>query len=207
MAEPDFLPSWYPQACQRKRLVVLQSWMVLVLVAGLAIWAFLVHRNIHIARGEVSALSRQLSQAGQDLRRLDELLALQKQWRQQDQIFEKLGTYVEATRFICAMDRIMPREMSLMNLTLETSEQAQPVSSLATAKTAQEQPVDRRLNIRLVGVAPTDVDLANFLARLTAEPLFEQVSMTYARERRDGGHVMREFELLFSVNLNSRPGA
>ena len=51
-----------------------------------------------------------------------------------------------------------------------------------------------KLNFRMHGIAPTDVALAEFLAKLTAKPFFKQVELTYAHERIDSGHVMREFE-------------
>ena len=44
----------------------------------------------------------------------------------------------------------------------------------------------------LLGVAAADL-----------EPRFEQVTPTYAQDRKDAGHIQREFELTFSVNLNA----
>ncbi len=57
--------------------------------------------------------------------------------------------------------------------------------------------------MRLVGVAPDDVDLANFLAGLTNYPFFEQIALLKADGIIDGGHAMREFEVTFSMSLNA----
>jgi hypothetical protein len=95
----------------------------------------------------------------------------------------------------------MPKEMSLTELNVETQEQpARPTSQRQTTNAATE--VDRRLNVRLIGVAPSDVDLANFLTGLTGVPFFENVSMTYSRDKAQSGHLLREFEVTFSLNLN-----
>jgi hypothetical protein len=47
------------------------------------------------------------------------------------------------------------------------------------------------------------VDLANFLAGLSNNPYFEQIAMTYARDRSDSGHTMREFEVTYVVDLTA----
>jgi hypothetical protein len=51
-------------------------------------------------------------------------------------------------------------------------------------------------------VAPSDVDLGDFLARLAGIPYFSDVAMGYSRDRTDSGHVMREFEVAFNINLD-----
>ena len=56
--------------------------------------------------------------------------------------------------------------------------------------------------MRLVGVAPSDVDLANFLTGLTGVPFFDNVAMTYSKDKAQEGHLLREFEVTFSLNLN-----
>jgi hypothetical protein len=178
--------------------------MTLVLIGGLAFWCSLAQRNVRMAEASMDAVKGELAQSEVQLRQLDEMISLQKQWRQQDQILSRLGPPVDAARLLNALDRAMPpRGMALKELTLETVEQPHVAASLAEAREAQkkEQIVDRRLKVKLCGVAPSDVDLANFLARLGAVPLFRDVSMTYAKERSENRHVMREFEVTFSLSL------
>jgi len=69
--------------------------------------------------------------------------------------------------------------------------------------TTTDLPPNRQLNVRLNGVAPTDVDLANFMMRLSGVRFFENVSMSFAKDRSEGGHLMREFEITFSLNLKA----
>ena len=71
----------------------------------------------------------------------------------------------------------------------------------------KERPqMDRRLKIRMQGVTPTDEDVANFLYGLTGKPFFDQVAVTYIREKFDSGHKFREFELTFSMQLSTPAG-
>ena len=108
-------------------------------------------------------------------------------------------------RMLAALDEVMPAEMALLNIQFENVERQKAVTSLGSVKGNGSKPavqLDRRLEVRLVGVTPTDVDLANFLARLSKVRYFDGVTMTYSKDRNEAGHVMREFEVRFSLNLN-----
>lgn len=205
MREIEFLPDWYPQICRSKQRVVLQAWVSGVVVVALSLWVFLAHHNVRAAEAALTNLDGQMSQAQSDLAKLDELIRMQKQWRQQDDIIAKLGLHVETTRLLKAIEAAMPPEMSIVDVALLTEEQQQPKSNLAAAREEREteRPIDRRLKVRLQGVTPTDVDLANFLGQLSAAQYFENIAMTYARDRSESGHIMREFEVTFTMNLNA----
>lgn len=203
MREVEFLPDWYPLIFRRRRRVMVQAWMVLVFALGLASWSFLAGGNVRSARTELAALQGDMSQTDMDLKKLDELLELKRQWRLQDQVIARLGAHVPSARLIAALESVMPPEMALLNLAVDTVEQPR---SVATPNGKSEIVVDRQVKVRLLGVAPTDVDLANFMTRLTTERYFEQVSMSYAKERQERGHIMREFEVIFTVNLNIAGG-
>ena len=212
MREVEFLPEWYPKVRQRKRRVVLQAWVTLTLLCGLGLWVLLAQRNVHAREVELSALRQDLTQSESELARLEDLLQLQRQLGQQDQIFLKIGRPIETTRVLTTLEQMMPRDMALLDLTLETEEpQARsPGGGTLSARAqrenrqVQESP---RLRFRMHGVAPTDMDLGEFLAALTAKPFFRDVELMYSHERRDRGHVMREFEVSFAMDLAGVSGA
>jgi hypothetical protein len=91
--------------------------------------------------------------------------------------------------------------MALTGVQLENEEKVD-TSAVQQAKGTGDAPVDRRLKIRMQGVCPTDVDLSVFLNQLAAVPFFEQVNVSYAREKSQNNHVMREFEVSFALSLN-----
>src|SRR5690606_32166709 len=104
MRELEFLPAWYPQLRQRKRLMVLQGWMSLLVIAGLALWLSLINRNISADEAQLRALTADLSRTQLELHTLDDLLSLQKQLRVQDQVMAQIGLHVETTRLINALE-------------------------------------------------------------------------------------------------------
>jgi hypothetical protein len=141
-------------------------------------------------------------------RQLEEQLRIKKELEQREQIVAGLGYPVEMSRLLQTLDSIMPREMSLKSLTCNTEEQAHVAAgpAAAQAKPNKGASTDRRLRVALVGVAPNDVDLADFLLGLTNYPFLENVALVRADGMSEGGYLMREFEVTFTVNLNSMPG-
>ena len=207
MREVEFLPEWYPKVRQRKRMVALQAWITLTLMCGLGLWMLLVQRNVHARDIELSGLSTDLDQSETELARLEDLLQLQRQLGQQDQIFVKIGRPVATTRLITTLEQMMPRDMALLDLTLETEEAPRAMAGTGSGLAARAQRENKeqatpKLRFRMHGVAPTDMDLGEFLAKLTARPFFKNVELIYSHERQDRGHVMREFEVAFVMDLS-----
>jgi len=199
--ELEFLPDWYPQTHRRRRLIVLQGWLTLVMVAGMGSWILLKDRNNTLDERILAVQTAQLDQTYAQLAEVDKLDSLRRQLRQQEEVISRVGFAVEACKAVNALDDRMPRQMALTGIVLENEERVDRSALAANRGPNNEPSVDRRLKVRVQGVCPTDVDLANFMTQLAAVPYFESVNNTYARERTDNSRVMREFELTFSVNL------
>jgi Tfp pilus assembly protein PilN len=209
MRELEFLPTWYPQWHRRRRMVLLQVWITILLVLGLGSWLYLADRNCRDAQEVLVSLRGQLKETDEQLQQMDRLEALRKQLRLQDEVLNKLGDHIESSRLMGKLAAVLPPNVSLLNLTLEHEETPVPISNIARAalKNPSQVPMDRRLKIKVLGVAPTDVELATFITELNKVSFFERVAPTYTRDRKESGHLLREFELTFSVNLNGLTGS
>jgi hypothetical protein len=209
MRELEFLPDWYPRVRKRKRMVALQTWVTLTMMCGLGLWMLLVQRNVHAREVEVESLRTDLDKSESDLARLEDLLQLQRQLGQQDQIFLKIGRPVATTRIITTLEQMMPTDMALLDLQVETEEPNRASNNgytnmnggLAARAAREKEQESPKLRFRMHGVAPTDTDLGEFLHKLTGRPFFKNVELLYSHERQDRGHVMREFELTFNMEL------
>jgi Tfp pilus assembly protein PilN len=208
MREIDFLPPWYSQFLRRRRTVFFQTWVTIGVALGLGLWMFLADRNQRSAENVLDGLRGQLQQTSAQLQQMDRLEMLRKQLRQQAEVLIRLGIHVESGRLITKLAEAMPPSLSLLSLNIDTDEIPVQLSAAerATLKEGTRPPVDRRLRVRLQGVAPTDVELATFLTELNQAPFFERPALTYVRDRRESGHVLREFEVTFTMNLNSPTG-
>jgi Tfp pilus assembly protein PilN len=198
--ELEVRPDWYPQTRRRRRMVILQAWLIVVLAIGMGSWVVRNDRNNTLDERNLATQSAQLEQTYAQLAEVDKLDSLRRQLRQQEEVVSRIGFAVDACKAVNALDERMPRQMALTGIVLENEERADH-SVLAARGPGGEPQVDRRLRVRVQGVCPTDVDLANFMTQLSAVPFFDAVNNTYARERAENNRVMREFELTFSVNL------
>ena len=208
MREIDFLPSWYPSIQRRYRAVVAQAWVTLAIVVLLAGYAMFKRWQLHNARVLTAQCQAQISLSQQQLSQLAEKLKYEAALKQQDEIVAKLGLDVDATRLLKALQDAMTPEMALTNVSLETIEQARPASVLAVrnvpnANRTDVPDVDRRLKVTVNGVSPSDIQVATLIENLGKTNCFENVAFSNLQDRHSrDGHLMREFEVTFDLNLN-----
>jgi hypothetical protein len=200
MRELDFLPTWYPAIRRRRRQTLLQLWLTGLVAIGLCVWQLMAHRNIERKEHQAESVVTDLSQTRATLKVLEEQASLKQKLQVQDEMLAKIGTHIEASRMFDAIDKAMPKDMSLISATLETEEQTNTAAKTDGKSAAPK--LDRRLKVRLEAVAPTQLDLANFLAALTNVPIFEDVAPTWAKDQIQNDHLMRRFEVTFNVNLD-----
>jgi Tfp pilus assembly protein PilN len=209
--EVEFLPDWYPKVRRHKRTVVLQVWVTVLLVGGLGLWMLLAQRDVKAREVELASLRTDLTQSEAEVQQLEQLQQVQRDLGRQMEIYLKIGRPIETTRVMTTLEQLMPVDMALLDLSLETEEPARPAANTLAARAAQrggrvatgDQPT--RLKFRLHGVAPNDMDLAEFLAKLTGKPFFRDVELVFSHERSERGHLMREFELTFVMELADQP--
>ena len=210
MRDLEFIPSWYTSLLRRRRLLLIGSWLTLALAATPCLWLFMADRNVRAAEIALDSLRGTLTQTQSQLEQMERLEQLLKQWRQQDEALRRMGIHIEAARMLEKLAEAMPPTVSMLSLNFEVEEVPLALSggsrAALAAGTTVAPALDRRLRIRMQGVAPTDVELANLLMDLNKVPFFDQLRPTYARDRREAGHILREFELTFQVNLNTPHG-
>lgn len=71
------------------------------------------------------------------------------------------------------------------------------------ARQKEEKSVDAPrylVSLKLVGVAPTDVEVSRYIAELNAHPLLQDVTLEYSEERKIEGAKLRQFEIKMKLN-------
>jgi len=117
----------------------------------------------------------------------------------------ELGSRADCTAVLAELCRIIPPNMALVSLELKSVEIHQRTPEASGDRHRSRRPtvanrrrpkatVSRRLQLMLTGVAPSDVDVANFIGQLAANCLFQEVTMGYARTVAFRGRSAREFQ-------------
>jgi Tfp pilus assembly protein PilN len=118
-------------------------------------------------------------------------------------IEQQLGRRVGTLHVLGELQRVLPESMTLTNLTMETVEvpvlvdpaQRRNSSGLAIPRgKAQREMTVKRVRLTITGMAPTDVDVANFIGQLAGSRLFEDVSMGYAKTEPFRDRNARKFQ-------------
>jgi len=200
MREMEFLPDWYPQLRRRRRMVMLQLWATLLVAFGFALWMLLARENVSRRLSDRAFVAAQLDQSRADLTALNAQLKEKDRLQGEEKVVSKIGVHVEASRLLAKLDQLMPREMTLTEADFDTIESVQRVDGSADSKQTE---IARKMMVKMSGVTPSDADWASVLAKLSSVPYFQDVRLVSAHDRVENGHLMRQFEVSFVVDLGT----
>jgi hypothetical protein len=206
--EVEFMPAWYGRLRRNLnlfKLLLCVSATALMLIAFAVLWArqsqFTAHHTLARQR---QALADTRAKVGE----LDELLQLQKELLAKRQIMAELGLPVELTRVVGELARWMPASMALTRINIETKTVEKTVEQAARDRRTrgpETGAVSRTLNVRFIGVAPTEAEVTVFYARLAELGVLQEVRLVRSTEKKTSDTVMREFEVTFSLPLDYAP--
>ncbi|MGF1635156.1 MAG: hypothetical protein ACFCVE_14990 [Phycisphaerae bacterium] len=211
MHDVEFLPAWYPRLMRRRRAVVFQAWLAAGLACGLCVWVLVSKQSVMADRATLQDLDRQITGTQVLLDQLRAARAVRDELNVKDQLLADLGVPVEVNRLVTEVALSMPGSVSLLEFEVQSTEQRQePVGASRWTRQARQKAVpavNRRIAVRLKGIAPGDVEVTEVFSNLSRVPFFEQVRMNYGRDRHDRDRILREFEITFWLNANHVPVA
>ncbi len=203
MNKIDFLPERIKDQRRRRRQLIRQGYLMALCIAGLVVMTYVLQLRVDKARGELEMLHGR-SQA------MDSQIALRDELNQQlaelmikSRIKEQLGRRVGTLDVLGELQKVMPESLTLTSMTMETVA-VQVAADPAEKRNTSNQSVSRngvaknmtvkRVRLVLTGMAPTDVDVANFIGQLAGSKCFEDVSMGYAKNISFRKRAAREFQ-------------
>lgn len=202
MKQIDFLPDRIKAHRARRHRLAVQVNLLAICILAMAALGYAFHMRVRTARAELSllldhsdAIEKQL-----DLRKSveGELADLMIKNRIEEQLGRRVGTL----DVLGEMQRVMPKSMALTKLTMETTEVRIPLKSVRTNQSnrpvaggKKKERVTKRVRLTLTGMAPTDVDVANFIGQLAGSKVFENVNMHYARNVTFRSRSARKFQV------------
>jgi len=126
---------------------------------------------------------------------------------------------VPRSHILARLTNALPSDTSLQVLVMSSVEVEVPAPKPTTTKedkasaapskggkSKRPEKIRRReIQFRVDGLAVTDVQVAEYIARLTADPLFEEVNLKFSEEfPYEPGVTMRRFELTFRLSLEAQ---
>ena len=219
----SFLPEDYlaRKAERRTNLVCLVLFAVVMLGVFLA-FVFTNQKWAQVKRDQMT-INANYQQAATEITELTALEEQKDQMLQKADLAAALVERVPRSILLAELINRMPDRLSLLEFEL-TSERIKPAikrvdpeqktgrlaprraptkEEAADGQKQKIQPPRYDVDVVLVGVAPTDLEVSRYLAALNAYALFREVTLQYSEEKEIEDRLMRKFE----INMRLEPDA
>ena len=209
----SFLPEDYlDQKAERRTNMISLSLFGIVMVSVFA--AFLVtNRSWSQVKSARGAVNEQYEQAAVQIETLNELEQQKNQMLSKARLAAALVERVPRSILLAELVNRMPPRLGLLEFELKSQKikaaRQAPTRQGATGRIGPELQEEKKVeapryevSLRLVGVAPTDVEVSQYIGELNNYRLLKDVNLEYSEERKYEGDKMRQFEI--SMTLDPR---
>lgn len=214
----SFLPDDYVARRARSRANRLCGSLLLVTMFGVAGAFVYAQDRLDAIRQQYATVNAQYQREADRLKRLDELQKQQTELARRAKLAEALIEKAPRTEVLASLARSMPAETTLSEVVLnsriklvaKTPEQilAEKQARGAKKNAAVENEVKPKLydtTLRMVGMAYTDLQVAEYINNLSRSPYFEDVNLLVSREVSYQDQPMRRFEVEMVVRSEPKP--
>jgi len=194
----DFLPERIKAQRAMKRRLLRQGYLLGLCAVALVALGYIQHRRVIKAQGELEMLADREQNIRSQLEMREMLQRQEADLMIMKRIEDQFGSRINPLDILSEIERILPESTVLTSFNLETMEYLP-----AGASETSDRPVDgsfrtdmssNRVRLVLTGLAPNDVDVANFIGQLSASAIFEDVNMGYAKNVTFRTRNAREFQ-------------
>lgn len=195
MENLDFLPERTRVQRRRRVFLIRQGYLTVLVVAVLAVIGYTRQGSVQKAQAALDNVNSQQTQLQRQVSLRQDLERQLGEFQVLKRINDDLGSRVSALDMLAELDKILPRNMALTNLSFEAVQVQETLKQNDPARATNGNTITvKRVRLMLTGIAPTDLDVANFIGQLSASPLLEDVNMGYTRTVEHQGHLAREFQ-------------
>jgi Tfp pilus assembly protein PilN len=213
----SFLPEDYIEhrVEQRTNLICLSLFVVVMLAL---VGAYMVtSRQRHEVIERQKQINAEYAEAAKRIAQLNELQQRKQQLLRKAQITATLIEPVPRSNLLAELINRMPQALSLLELDLESKKlTVSPITlaqnkatAMANAKNGKAEatpvidvpPVPKYdVTVSLEGIAPTDIQVAQYMAQLARCELLKEVNLVYAEEKRVDESSMRRFKVVMTLD-------
>ena len=219
MHDSSFLPDDYLDAARERRTNIAGLVLFAAMLGGVAIWFTRSNVEYHEIRDRQAQVGHSFAAVADRIRDMQEQERTRQQMIDRAQLAMSLIDPVPRSILLSELVTRMPERVSLVELNLrsEPVRSARPRGAAAPAPRGAARPANRAgaapskpepvrpdpiryaLNVVLSGMAPTDLDVSEYLQALNACDLLESVRLELSEERLVGGRPTRHFRIAIRI--------
>lgn len=212
--EMSFLPEDYIERRVELRTNVICLTLFGVVLAGVLGAYFVTSRQRAEVLEHQQAINASFTEAAKRISQLDELQAQKRRLLQKAQVASTLIEPVPRSNLLAELINRMPASLTLTDLELKTKKvqgvvsvappkgSALSAATSAAKKNAAANPVEAvpdvpqyQVDVSLIGIAPTDIQVAQYMASLARCELLTNVDLSYSEETRIDELSVRRFRI------------
>jgi len=206
MAMINFVPDDYVQQRRASRTNVLYLMLLLAMLGAIGITFGFIKMRQRTVQAELTQLNSRMTEAQQQIAQLEELKTKSKSMMTTMVMTAELLEPVPRSIILASLTNNLPSGVSLLDFGLEEKEiqvyKPSPKNSTSsrysksnTNAAASEPQKKVETDLQIKGLAPSDIQVAGFIANLSNAILFDEVSLVESKEIEIEKIKYREFRL------------
>jgi len=216
MVKIDFVPNDYIQQRQSSRANFMYLVLFMVLMAAIGVTFSILKLREQSVKSSLATVDAKMVKAQEQIAQLEELQRKGKAMMKTMAMAAELLEPVPKSVVLACLTNNMPSGVSLLELKV-TSEQAKAFVSKSSASQYQATTAaagtepgsvskERLLetHIEIKGIAPSDIEVANYIARLGGSILLTNVALVESKEHKMDKTEFREFKLTAMLRTDIR---
>jgi len=218
MSKIDFLPNDYLQQRNSSRANFLYLVLLAAVMAGICITFLIIKVRQRSVQKELTAITASMSKAREQMELVEQLQAKGKGLMRTASITTGLPDLVPRTIILACLTNNLPDGVSLLELKMtdkevvpvevkEKSKSQYAAASEALSKSAKTDSVPVKVvdtNIEITGVAPSDIEVAKYIAKIGNSFLFDSVGLVESKEYVVDEITFRRFKLQAVMNRREK---
>jgi Tfp pilus assembly protein PilN len=223
MATINFVPNDYIQQRQSSRANLMYLTLLAALLGGIGVTFSVIKMRQSVVGRELAAINAKMMEAKEQITQLEELKTKGKTMMKSMVMTAELLEPVPRSVVLACLTNNMPSGVSLLEMQLVEKENkvlaapaAKSAAAAAPAKTTQYQSAAAKnqkaaapetktvlvSNLEIEGIAPSDIEVASFIASLSGSILLDSVELVQSKEQDIDGVKFRQFRLRTSLKSN-----
>ncbi len=200
MKTVNLLPEWYLNQRRQKRRTQMHVLAMMVIAGAMAAANVVCVRHVQELRGQRATLAARLQQVPDQDALVKTRQAELEKLQNIQLAYQELGSPVPMSAVIQQIQNDMNPGVTLSQVVIEVQPEAVKGSGFVGDNKSPPKFHDvARLTV--IGVSPNDEQVVHLIQKLTANPLFSEVSLNYARNETVRDYLVRRFEIHMQMDV------
>ena len=222
--ELSFLPDDYLERKAQRRTNAICATLFMIVMGAIGSAFYYTEGAMRKAERDHDAIEKRYTEAAKRIEQFQQLQEKQRTMAMQAELTSSLLEKVPRSFLLAEITNSMPGGVSLLDLVLESKRRTTPSPAAQAKASAFEKKAAAKdskkkgpagpeakvydVNVKITGIATTDVQVAQFIAKLNQSTLLRDVNLVISDVYKggtgqDANNVMRKFQIEMMVSPNA----